>query len=63
MRDNEWKIVVALLMYKAFVISATLIAVTEISGWWAFLILFAFIGYSGSSYDDFEKESAPREEV
>jgi uncharacterized membrane protein YhaH (DUF805 family) len=63
MRDNDWKIVVALLMYKAFVISATLVAVTEISGWWAFLILFAFIGYSNSSYDDFEKESSSRKEM
>ncbi len=63
MRDNDWKIVASLLLYKAFVISATLVAVTEISGWWAFLIIFAFVGYSGSSYDDFEKESAPGKEM
>lgn len=46
MKNNDWKIITAFLVYKAFVISATLYAVTELGGWWAFLILFSLVNYT-----------------
>ncbi len=49
---NDFSIITSILLYKAFVICATLWAVTNINGWWAFLVIFAFIGYSSSNHEE-----------